>query len=371
VEVFAAGAALLAAAAVGAAGGYVIARRRDVARALPPGDEPGAGGGQAALGTALDTALDAMLTGVVILDGDEVLWANPAATTMRVVGRTGLAPELARLARRARRENATRQSEVDLAAGREMRPVRAVAAPAGTYVALLVDDTTDARRVDAVRRDFVANVSHELKTPVGAMSLLAEAIQDCGDDPDAVRRFAGRMLRESARLSKLIQELIDLSRLQGAEPARSEPVPVRAFVDEAVDRTRLAAAARDIELVVGMADRDLVVNGDAAQLCTAVANLIDNAVAYSPQSTRVSVAARRRDDDVEISVTDQGIGISPADQERVFERFYRVDPARSRETGGTGLGLAVARLVVREHGGDITLANRAEGGLRQTVVLPR
>jgi two-component system sensor histidine kinase SenX3 len=328
-----------------------------------------------ARGTATDLVLDAALraagTGVVVLDGDEnVVWTNPAADAMTIVraGRVTSTPLLA-VARRARREQGVVRDDVDLSGGRGARVVATVAA-AGGLLALLVDDATDARRVDAVRRDFVANVSHELKTPVGALSLLAEAIQDSGGDPAAVRRFADRMRVESARLGRLVQELIDLSRLQGAEPMRTaSAVPVRAFVNEAVDRTRLAAAASDIDVVVH-ADAALAVRGDERQLATAVANLLDNAVAYSPPHTRVAVAARRHGGDVEVSVTDQGIGIAPADRDRVFERFYRVDPARSRETGGTGLGLAIVKHIATNHGGSVEVWSVEGTGSTFTLTLP-
>jgi two-component system sensor histidine kinase SenX3 len=363
VEVVVACAGLAVAAVAGAAGGYALARRRAVTDPGTPGPSAPA--------DVVDAALAATLTAVVVLESDAVVWTNPAAATMRVVrdGRL-VTPELGRLARRAWREQEPRSADIDLPDGRDVRSVHVVAAPAGARVALLVDDTTEARRVDAVRRDFVANVSHELKTPVGAMSLLAEAIQNCGDDPEAVRRFADRMLLESGRLSRLIQELIDLSRLQGAEPTKQEPVLVRTFVDEAVDRARLVAAASGIEIVVRLTDPGIVVEGDAAQLCTAVSNLLDNAVAYSPPDTRIGVTARRRGGDVEISVTDQGIGISPADQDRVFERFYRVDQARSRETGGTGLGLAIVKHIAGNHRGRVDVWSVEGTGSTFTLTFP-
>jgi two-component system sensor histidine kinase SenX3 len=243
--------------------------------------------------------------------------------------------------------------------------------PAGAYVALLLDDTTEARRVDAVRRDFVANVSHELKTPVGAIALLAEAIAGSGDDDATARSFAERLSVESTRLVRLVEELIDLSRLQGAEPMeRADAVLVKAFVDEAVDRGRLTAEAARIEVAVSVEPPDLTVRGDERQLATAVANLLDNAVAYSPRDTRVTVSARPRGDEVDVSVTDQGIGIAPADQERVFERFYRVDPARSRETGGTGLGLAIVKNVAANHGGRVDVWSLEGTGSTFTLTLP-
>jgi two-component system sensor histidine kinase SenX3 len=351
--------------------GYALGRRR----ALAGQPLAGEAAGEPVPAAALDAALDALLTGIVILDADEtVLWTNPAADAMRVVRAGRLAaPALAQLARRARREEAPLHDDLELSGGRDVHAVHVVAsaAPGGRHVALLLDDTTDARRVDAVRRDFVANVSHELKTPVGAMSLLAEAIQGCGDDPVSVRRFADRMLVESGRLSRLVQELIDLSRLQGAEPMRTaDSVLVSAILSEAVDRTRLAAAASDIEVVARVDDAALAVRGDDRQLATAVANLLDNAVAYSPVRTRVAVTARRHGDEVEVAVTDQGIGISPADRDRVFERFYRVDPARSRETGGTGLGLAIVKHIATNHGGRVDVWSVEGTGSTFTLTLP-
>ena len=244
-------------------------------------------------------------------------------------------------------------------------------APVGDgTVAVLLEDVTEARRVEAVRKDFVANVSHELKTPVGAMSLLAEAMLDASDDPAAVRRFAGRAQREAGRLARLVQELIDLSRLQGADPLpEGTLVSVDQVVAEAVDRTRTAAAARGITVVRG-GDRGRQVNGSESQLVTAVGNLLDNAVAYSPDRTRVAVAVRTRDSAIEISVTDQGIGIAEKDLERVFERFYRADPARSRATGGTGLGLAIVKHVATNHGGEVSVWSVEGSGSTFTVRLP-
>jgi two-component system sensor histidine kinase SenX3 len=319
---------------------------------------------------AYETVLDTLTTGVVVVDDDEnVVWTNASADVMRVTRGTSLVPApLGDLVRRARRATSPVVADVELP---DARTVRAIGTRTRdrAHVALLLDDTTDAQRVEAVRRDFVANVSHELKTPVGAILLLTEAMQDAGDDPAAVRRFAERLRIESARLSRLVQELIDLSRLQGAEPMRVASVPVRSFVTEAVDRTRLAATAADISVVVEVPP-DLAVRGDERQLATAVANLLDNAIAYSPSGTRVAVGARRRDDDVEVAVTDQGIGIAAADRERVFERFYRVDPARSRETGGTGLGLAIVKHIATNHGGRVDVWSVEGTGSTFTLTLP-
>ena len=213
-----------------------------------------------------------------------------------------------------------------------------VAPIAVSHVLILAEDHTDARRVEEIRRDFVANVSHELKTPVGGISLLAEAVLGAKDDPEAVERFAQRIQVESARLTRLVQEIVDLSRLQVADTLHEpELVDVGSVVAEAVDRVRVAAEARDIELTLASAD-GLRVFGDAELLVTAVANLVDQRRQLLDAGTRVGIGARRVDDSSRSTVTDQGIGIPADEQERIFERFYRVDPARSRATGGTGLG---------------------------------
>jgi two-component system, OmpR family, sensor histidine kinase SenX3 len=234
-------------------------------------------------------------------------------------------------------------------------------------VALVLTDVTEARRVEEVRRDFVANVGHELKTPVGALALLAEAVQGAADDPEAVQRFADRMRHEADRLARLVRELIDLSRLQGAEPLPElVPVAVGTVVAEAVDRTRAAAAAKDIQLAVA-AQPGLVVRGVEAQLATALTNLLANAVAYSPSGTTIAVGARVRSGFAEIAVTDSGIGIPRSDRSRVFERFYRVDQSRASATGGTGLGLAIVKHVASNHGGAVTVWS--EEGLGSTFTL--
>jgi two-component system sensor histidine kinase SenX3 len=235
---------------------------------------------------------------------------------------------------------------------------------------LLVEDRTQARRVEEVRRDFVANVSHEHKTPVGGMALLAEAIMDASDDPEAVRRFAERMQGESIRLTRLVKEIVDLSRLQVADTLHDpELLAVDTIVNEAVDRYRLVASSHGIGLVVSP-DAGAKVYGDSELLITAVRNLVDNAVAYSPDHTRVAIGVRRIDGLVEISVTDQGVGIADSDQTRIFERFYRVDPARSRATGGTGLGLAIVKHVCANHGGEVTVWSQEGQGATFTMRLP-
>jgi two-component system, OmpR family, sensor histidine kinase SenX3 len=312
----------------------------------------------------------------VVLDDDgSVLRASARAVALGLVRRDRISvPSIRELAWEVRRDGISREREMQVPRpplGRGLLDLRVRVAPLGTgAVLVLVDDLSEERRVDAVRRDFVANVSHELKTPVGALSLLAEAVMSASDDPEAVRRFAGRMQTEAARLSALVSDVIDLSRLQGDDPlSHAEVVPVAELVAQAVEEVRIVASSHDIELVTSAAD-DLHVYGDRQQLLMALRNLLSNAVVYSPSHTRVAVAARPAGGDVEIDVKDQGIGIPAGDIDRVFERFYRVDPARSRNTGGTGLGLAIVKHVCRNHGGECTVWSEIGEGSTFTLRLP-
>jgi two-component system sensor histidine kinase SenX3 len=258
--------------------------------------------------------------------------------------------------------------------GRGMLDLRVAVTPlSGGHYAVLVADQGEDRRVDAVRRDFVANVSHELKTPVGAMSLLAEAVLSASDDPEAVQRFAERMLTESARLSSLINDIIELSRVQGDDAlARAEAFDIDGAIGQAVDELRTVINGKEIELVV-TGSPGAEVMGDRRQVVAALRNLIANAVHYSPDHTRVAVTAQvqgEQDEIVQIDVKDQGIGIPSQDLDRIFERFYRSDPARSRGTGGTGLGLAIAKHVCENHGGDISVWSEVGIGSTFTIRLP-
>ena len=322
--------------------------------------------------------------GAIVLDiADDVVLANAAARRMGVVRNGRLAvPDLRRLADVARAADEQRQVVVDLPDDRPARSPAAVVAHVAPldedgHVAVLVEDVTEARRLEAVRRDFVANVSHELKTPVGALTLLAEAVAHAADDPTEVRRFAERIQHEGTRLGRLVTELIELSRLQGADPLpAAKIVSVDRVVTEAVDRTRLAADNAGISVVYG-GERGLAVRGDERQLVTALVNLVDNAVVYSGVGTRIAVGMRLRTDpadptagSVEISVSDQGIGIAEGDLERVFERFYRADPARSRATGGTGLGLAIVKHIASNHGGNVSVWSVEGSGSTFTLRLP-
>ena len=235
---------------------------------------------------------------------------------------------------------------------------------------VLIHDVSEIHRVESVRRDFVANVSHELKTPVGAMGLLAEALLASSEDQDMVNRFAEKIVTESTRLANMVGELIELSRLQGAEPLpHLDAVDVDSVVAEVVSRHKVAADNADIAITTD-APRGYQVLGSETLLATALANLVSNAISYSPKGSQVSVSRRRYGDNIEIAVTDRGIGIEKADQERVFERFFRVDKARSRATGGTGLGLAIVKHVAANHNGTIRLWSQPGTGSTFTLSIP-
>ena len=255
---------------------------------------------------------------------------------------------------------------------REMLDLRVRAAGIGTgAVLLLVDDLSEERRVDATRRDFVANVSHELKTPVGAMSLLAEAIQASADDPEQVKAFAVRMEHEAQRLASLIQDVIDLSRLQGDDPlTHAEIVDACDLIRTALDDVRTVAQGAQIPLVVADVLPPAPLFGDRRQLQTALRNLLVNAITYSAPGSPVAVDLRVCGAVAEITVKDQGVGIAANDLDRVFERFYRVDPARSRASGGTGLGLAIVKHVCANHGGECTVWSEVGVGSSFTLRLP-
>lgn len=312
---------------------------------------------------------------IVVDAGDDVVKASPAAYTFGLVrGHTVVSTTLADVIERVRVRGLIEEVEFEHAIGSTAPPRSLharVAALGPAFVLVLCDDQTEARRVDAVRRDFIANVSHELKTPIGAMSLLAEAITDFADDPEAVARFGSRMQKESGRLTQLVKEIIDLSRVQDHEvPASPERVPVARIVEEAVDRARTVADSKNIQLSV-LHGGDWYIEGSFELLVNAVRNLIDNAIHYSNEGTRVGVGAKLEDERVAIAVTDQGIGLSTEDTERVFERFYRVDPARSRMTGGTGLGLSIVKHIVATHGGDVRVWSRLGQGSTFTILLPQ
>ncbi len=237
-------------------------------------------------------------------------------------------------------------------------------------ICILIFDDSEMHRLDSIRRDFVANISHELKTPIGALSILSEAVLGAADDPEAIVKFATRMQHESKRLSDLVQEIINLSRLQDEDPLKNAKIiDLNEVVRSAIAQSELSAAARDIDVIYNHQSAAFI-KGESAQVTMAISNLIENAINYSPEGTRVAVALLVNEGVVEVSVTDQGIGISEKDLERIFERFYRVDPARSRATGGTGLGLSIVKHVATNHGGDVSVWSIEGAGSTFTIRFP-
>jgi two-component system sensor histidine kinase SenX3 len=316
-------------------------------------------------------------------ESNRVLYANAAAAGLGLVDEAEITSlTLRALLAQARRSGRFRDAELDVPSPLMMgepSAVRARITPLADGMAVVeLQDISELHRVERVRRDFVANISHELKTPVGAMQILAEALKDAAEDPDAAARFADRIQAESARMAHLITDLLELSRLQGAEKLPDpEPVAVDRIIAEALDQTRIRAEKKDIELKVN-GTTGLEVLGNESQLVMAVKNLIDNAIAYSPERTTVEVTTSRcrpsgpvaRSQTVGIGVRDEGIGIPPEELDRIFERFYRVDAARSRATGGTGLGLAIVKHIAVNHGGRIEVSSMPESGSMFTLMLP-
>ncbi|PSL54942.1 two-component system sensor histidine kinase SenX3 [Saccharothrix carnea] len=313
--------------------------------------------------------------GIAVLNGfGDVVLHNARAEELGVV-RNNRVDDRARSAAEMARRNggvvAVDLSSLEVIKGRQPQAVHAtVKVLIEGFVVVDASDESESVRLEATRRDFVANVSHELKTPVGALALLAEAVLDAADDQEEVRRFSAKIMQEATRLGTLVTELIALSRLQGAEklPELSR-VEVDVVIDEALSRSKLAAESANIEIATDEPS-GLEVEGDRTLLVTALSNLLDNAVAYSPPGSPVSVSRKLADGFVEIAVTDRGIGIAEDQQTRVFERFYRVDKARSRATGGTGLGLAIVKHVANNHGGEVKLWSLPGTGSTFTLRIP-
>ena len=311
----------------------------------------------------------------LILDkNNTVIRVSEGALSLGLVQSHFLAhKQLNELVEAARSSSSPLEQEYDLVTGLrgERSFVKARAAKlSGGYILLLVDDRTEAHRVEETRRDFIANISHELKTPIGAIALLAEALQEGSDDPELVRRFAGNLRREAERLANLVQEVITLSRLQAAETnAGFTAVDLAGVIHDAVERNTLLSEQRGVRVKVH-APAGHVVFGDSESLTMAVRNLIENAIVYSDDGAQVGVGLRAVKGIAEVSVTDNGVGIGVDDQERVFERFYRVDDSRSRATGGTGLGLSIVKHVALNHRGEIKLFSQPGTGSTFTLRIP-
>ena len=329
-----------------------------------------------ALPDGVDQVIDALESGAVVLDpSNNVIKASPGALAFGLVWNHALVhPELVTLVDSVRRDGESIAKEVELPRGpfgeANIYLFVRVARLGARYVLLLAEDRTEGYKLDAVRRDFVANISHELKTPIGAVSLLAEALQAAAKEPEQVKRFAKRLTKESERLTRITQEIIELSRLQAADAlSKPDTVDIDHVVASAIDQNRVAAEARSVTMASG-GDAGAEVFGDESLLVVALHNLVSNAILYSPKGSRVGIGVSNVDGIVEIAVTDQGIGIASDELDRVFERFYRIDPARSRHTGGSGLGLSIVKHVVQNHGGDVRVWSQPGHGSTFTIRLP-
>lgn len=321
--------------------------------------------------------VDVLESAGIVFDGsNQVILASPGADALDLVdGRELRSREIMDAVRRAWRTGEAEVLDLSYRRGRigvgtELQ-LRARVAPLGNrFMLVLISDRTEELRLAGVRRDFVANISHELKTPIGALTLLSEAIEAAADEPARVRAFSQRMQVEAERLGRMTKELIDLSRIQADDPLDdAERFSIAHVVDVAVDRNAVLAEAKRM-LIMPRVIEDADVLGSEELVTMAVQNLITNAVQYSPAATHVGVGVRVVDDVVEIAVTDNGVGIALEDHERVFERFYRIDPARSRVTGGTGLGLSIVKHVALSHGGEVRLWSHPGQGSTFTLRLP-
>ena len=313
---------------------------------------------------------------LLIAPGEVVRFATDGVESLNILreGRID-SHELVALIRVVRRTHQKHVGKIEIPRGpigeglRELT-VRAIYLEDVDNIVVLLSDESEAERVHEVRRDFVANISHELKTPIGALSLLSEAVLSAADEPASVVKFATRMQLEAKRLTDLVQEIINLSRLQDSDPLQvATENNVADLINEAIDLVKTTSEAKGISVAAGDIPA-VVVLGDSEQLIMAIHNLLENAINYSPENTKVSVSSNVSDGIVEIVVADQGIGIPEEAQDRIFERFYRVDPARSRETGGTGLGLSIVKHVASNHGGEVKVWSSQNVGSSFALRLP-
>ncbi len=316
----------------------------------------------------------------VIGPHDEVLHSTVSARSMNIVRGSRIIEEtVLAIVRESRQRSTELCRDIDVPAtttGRTAQHLTVRVGPLDAHgnIVLVVDDRAPLLRVEQTRRDFVANISHELKTPIGAIAILSEAVEGAADDPEAVRHFAGRLNKETARVSEMVSQIINLSRLQSDQPMMTpQQVDVCHVLADAVERNRELADSREVNLVV-KAEPDLEIQGDPAQLTDAVSNLIHNAIVYSNPRARVAVSSRLvhdvDGDRADIAVADNGIGITDDDQRRIFERFYRVDYARSRDNGGTGLGLSLVKHIAQAHGGSVDVWSKVGQGSTFTLSIP-
>lgn len=320
-------------------------------------------------------SFEVLSTPTVLIDGlNTIIGATESAKNLGFIRDMNIkSPELIDLVRQARRKGEAQAKELEISSGLSNQTLfvnlRAGLLSDGK-VLLTIDDLTDSKRLDDTRRDFIANISHELKTPIGAISLLSEALQDAADDPEMAKKFSKDLHRESQRLAHLVQDIIELSRLQGTEVVpNAQLVDLAEVVHEAVDRNQVLSSKRSVKIMVD-ANEDIDVLGDREMLVTAIKNLVENAILYSDEGSQVGIGLRQKHGVAAIAVADSGIGIAPEHQDRIFERFYRADPSRSRQTGGTGLGLAIVKHIAMKHRGEVQLFSQPGVGSTFTFRVP-
>lgn len=321
----------------------------------------------------LDSVLNAIPLGVVVTDEQgNIILGNHIAAGVGILRHIDVLVDEAaeRIIKKSRETGSVVRETLELF-GPPPRTLVIEAMPLeGSKSIAIIEDISERTRIDAVRTDFVANISHELKTPVGALSILADTIRD-EDDLKVIHRLSSKMVKEANRMAQTIDDLLELSRIELDGSVVPEPVSVYSVIAESIDRMAYFAAQAGIGVVSQLPEDDCVVKGDRLQLVSAVSNLIDNAVKYSEKGDKVTVRVTSLDTTIEISVSDEGIGIPQSDIDRIFERFYRVDRARSRGTGGTGLGLSIVRHVMNNHGGSVNVTSQEGEGSTFVLTLLR
>ena len=317
-------------------------------------------------------AVNSLSVGVVVVGTDgKVIFRNKLAESVTgVVHSDVLVEEVVEQHLSVALNGETKRQVLDL-----FGPPRKVFAVSATPLAIggavaMIEDITERYLVDAVRTDFVANISHELKTPVGALAVLAEALSQ-EDDLEIIHRLSEKMVDEAIRVGRTIDDLLELSRIEFGGEAVKDEVDAAVILSESISRAAPLASLHSIKIAMAELPSPLKVVGDRRQLVSAIGNLVENAVKYSESGSSVEVSARLDGDSVEFAVTDFGLGIPARDLDRVFERFYRVDRARSRDTGGTGLGLAIVRHVANNHGGDVSVTSIEGEGSTFSLKIPK
>jgi two-component system sensor histidine kinase SenX3 len=326
---------------------------------------------------ALIAVLNSLNRESIVLDSSgKIIFETSKTSLLNLVSEGKVtSEELSALVRVVRRTGKSQEGSIEVARGpigkgkRELQITATLISPDGA-VLILVDDEGEKQRVDAVRRDFITNISHELKTPIQALTLNSDALLEVKNEPDKVILFANKIKTQANRLNDLVQEIINLSKLQDSDPLdMADQVEVIDVINEAVDQCEAVAEARNVLIDIGEVDNSTVI-GNHNQLVMAVHNLVENAINYSSDKTRVTISTKVDSQIIEILVKDQGIGIADENLDRIFERFYRVDPARSRATGGTGLGLSIVKHVVKNHGGEVKVWSAPGVGSTFAIRLP-